>query len=56
MAKRPASDVDERDADLERLPVGLAGDAHQAAERLDQQVVAGQRGAASPLPKPVIEQ
>ena len=49
-------DVDEGDADLLRLAVGLAGDAHQPAERLDQQVVARQRGAGAPAPKPVIEQ
>ena len=32
--------VDQRDADLRRRPVGLTGDAHQPADRLDQQVVA----------------
>ena len=40
-------DVDERDADLLRLAVGLAGDAHQPAEGLDEQVVAGQRRAGA---------
>ena len=41
-------DVDERDTDLLRLAAGVAGDAHQPAEGLDEQVVAGQRrpGAA----------
>ena len=54
--EEPGEDVDERDADLLRLAVRVAGDAHQPAERLDQQVVAGQRGAALAAPKPVIEQ
>ena len=40
--EQPGEHVDERDPDLLRVAVGLAGDAHQAAERLDQQVVAGQ--------------
>ena len=37
--------VDQGDADLQRLAVGLAGDAHQPAERLDQEVVSRQLGA-----------
>ena len=37
-----ADDVDERGADLQRRPVGLAGDVHEPADRLEQQVVAGQ--------------
>ena len=39
--------VDERDADLLRLAVGLAGDAHQAADGLDEQVVAGELRAGA---------
>ena len=39
--------VDEGDADLERLAVGLAGDAHQPAEGLDEEVVARQLGAGA---------
>ncbi len=38
-----ADHVDERRADLQRPPVGLAGDRHEPAHRLQQQVVAGQR-------------
>ena len=38
-----ADHVDERRADLQRAPVGLAGDRHEPAHRLQQQVVAGQR-------------
>jgi hypothetical protein len=38
-----AHHVDERGADLQRPPVRLAGDRHQPAHRLQQQVVAGQR-------------
>jgi hypothetical protein len=34
--------VDEGDADLQRLAVGLAGDAHQPAQRLHEQVVSRQ--------------
>ena len=44
--EQPRQDVHERDADLLRLAAGLAGDAHQTAERLHQQVVAGQLRAA----------
>ena len=44
--EQPADEVDDRRADLQRRPVGLAGDAHEPAHRLQQQVVAGQaRGA-----------
>ena len=42
--EQAADQVDERGADLQRPPVGLAGDRHQPAHRLQQQVVAGQRG------------
>ena len=45
--EEPGDDVDQRDADLLRLAVGLAGDGHQAAERLDEQVVARQRRAGA---------
>ena len=45
--EQPGEHVDERDADLLRLAVGRAGDAHQPAERLHEQVVAGQRGAGA---------
>ena len=54
--EQPGQHVDQRHAHLLGLAVGRAGDAHQAAERLDQQVIAGQLGAPSPAPKPVIEQ
>ena len=37
-----ADEVDHRGADLQRPAVGLARDVHQAAHRLQQQVVAGQ--------------
>ena len=49
-------DVDQGDADLLRLALGAAGDAHQPAERLH---AAGRTRGAPPrrrLPKPVIEQ
>ena len=39
----PLHDVADRDADLHRPPVRLAGDRHQAANRLDHEVVAGLR-------------
>ena len=47
--------VDQGDPGLARLAVGRAGDRHQAADRLDQRVVAGHRRPAL-RPKPVIEQ
>ena len=43
---QPADHVDERGADLQRPPVGLARDRHQPAHRLQQEVVAGERGGA----------
>ena len=45
--EQPGEHVDQRDPDLLRLAVGRAGDAHQPAERLHQQVVAGQLGAGA---------
>ena len=53
---QPADHVDERGADLQRPAVRLAGDRHQPAHGLQQQVVAGQRAARSPEPKALIEQ
>ena len=49
--RRPdaGADVDQRDADPHRVPVGLAGDAHDPRRRLHQRVVArlgGERPAA----------
>ena len=49
--RRPdtGADVDQRDADPYRMPVGLAGDAHDPSRRLHQRVVArlgGERPAA----------
>ena len=44
--EQPADEVDDRRADLHRRALGLAGDAHQPAHRLQQQVVAGQPGRA----------
>ena len=41
--EQPADEVDDRGAGLQRPPVLLAGDAHQAAHRLREEVVAGQR-------------
>ena len=41
--EQPADEVDDGGARLQRRPVGLAGDAHQAAHRLREEVVAGQR-------------
>ena len=43
--EEPCEDVDNRDPDLLRVALRLARDAHQAAERLEQEVVAGQGGA-----------
>ena len=40
--EQPADEVDDRGADLQRRAVLLAGDAHQPAHRLEQEVVAGQ--------------
>ena len=37
----PGDDVEESDARLHRFPAGLAGHAHQAGQRLDDDVVAG---------------
>ncbi len=45
--EQPGEDVDEGDTDLEWLAVGFAGDAHQPAQGLDQEVVAGQLGAGA---------
>jgi hypothetical protein len=46
-------DVGQRDADLLRpgafLALGAAGDAHQAAHALDQEIVAGARGVGAVL-------
>ena len=51
----PREHVDQGHADLGRLAVRLAGDAHQATDRLDDEVVAEQ--VLPPVvPKPVIEQ
>ena len=47
--EQPADEVDDRRADLDRRAVGLAGDAHQPAHRLQEQVVAGQAGARGRL-------
>ena len=44
--QQPAHEVDDRRADLHRLALGLPGDAHQPAHRLQQQVVARQPGRA----------
>ena len=44
--EQPADEVDDRGADLQRPPVRLAGDAHQPAHRLQQEVVAGQPARA----------
>ena len=41
--EQPADEVDDRRAGLQRPPVLLAGDAHQPAHRLREEVVAGQR-------------
>ena len=38
----PGEHVDHRDADLRGFAVGLAGEAHESAERLHEQVVAGE--------------
>jgi hypothetical protein len=45
--EEPGHDVDERHADLLRLSLGIARDAHEPAERLHEQVVARQRRAAA---------
>ena len=50
----PGDHVDERDADLRRLP-GRPRDAHQPADRLDERVVPG-RSAPPASPKPLISQ
>ena len=42
-AYMPGKDVGEGDADLHRLAIRLAGKMHDAAHRLDQEVVAGTR-------------
>ena len=42
--EQPADEVDDRGAGLQRPPVRLAGDRHQPAHRLQQEVVAGQPG------------
>ena len=47
VANSPASTSTSATPDLLRLAVRLAGDAHQPAERLHQQVVAGQLGAGA---------
>jgi hypothetical protein len=65
---QPGQHVDQRDPDLGRLAAGWAGDAHEPAGRLDQEVVAGQVGprpaaeagdrapdqAGVPLPDPLV--
>ena len=55
--QQPADEVDDRGAGLQRPPVRLAGDRHQAAHGLQQEVVAGQP-ARRPraLPNAVTEQ
>jgi len=42
----PGREVDERDADAHRRPVGFAGDAHDPAQRLHEWVVARSRGVS----------
>ena len=49
-------DIGEGDADLLRLAGGLAGQVHDPAHALDDEVVAGARGIGPSWPKPVIEQ
>ena len=44
--EQPAHEVDDRRADLDRRAARLAGDAHEPAHRLQQQVVARQPGRA----------
>ena len=56
--EQPGDDVADRDADLhrrDRRRVGIAGDRHQPADRLDHEVVAGLvRHPARPRPQPLI--
>ena len=55
--EQAADHVHERDADLLRLPLSGARDAHQPPERLHEQVVSGSAAASAvAAPKPVIEQ
>jgi hypothetical protein len=50
---QPGHHVDERDADLPRLAVGIAGDAHQATHGLGQEVVARHVTTADPQDRAV---
>jgi hypothetical protein len=45
--EQAGDDVDERHADLLWVALGLAGDAHQPADRLHEQVVARERAAGA---------
>ena len=54
--EQPADEVDDRGPGLQRAPAGLAGDRHQPAHGLQQEVVAGQSGAPPrELPNAVTE-